>query len=180
MLQTGDADDEAARDIDWTAVERIDAWLDGEVAPEYKAHPIGQDWARVAKIGEEIGEALEELDDATSAHDSARLAEISERFGKAIDALIGCTGQNPRKGHYGSLFDLLSELADVALTGIFAIQHFTKDIDHTQDVIATRLARILTRVPQRRLCAHADQDGAGMHWLEPGENCPDERKDAGG
>ena len=26
---------------------------------------------------------------------------------------------------------------------------------------------------QRRwLCAHADQNGEGMHWLEPGEVCP--------
>lgn len=25
--------------------------------------------------------------------------------------------------------------------------------------------------PGRRLCAHADQGGAGMHWLEPGEQC---------
>ncbi|HEX5408012.1 MAG TPA: helix-turn-helix domain-containing protein [Pseudonocardiaceae bacterium] len=24
----------------------------------------------------------------------------------------------------------------------------------------------------RRLCAHADQNGAGMHWLEPGDRCP--------
>lgn len=24
----------------------------------------------------------------------------------------------------------------------------------------------------RRLCAHADQDGEGMHWLAPGEQCP--------
>lgn len=29
------------------------------------------------------------------------------------------------------------------------------------------------RVPaRRRLCAHADRDGAGMHWLEPGQECP--------
>ena len=26
---------------------------------------------------------------------------------------------------------------------------------------------------QRILCAHADQDGKGAHWLEPGEKCPD-------
>lgn len=25
---------------------------------------------------------------------------------------------------------------------------------------------------KRRLCAHADLDGAGMHWLEPGDTCP--------
>lgn len=24
---------------------------------------------------------------------------------------------------------------------------------------------------RRRLCAHADSDGEGMHWLEPGERC---------
>lgn len=24
----------------------------------------------------------------------------------------------------------------------------------------------------RRLCAHADLDGEGMHFLEPGESCP--------
>lgn len=26
--------------------------------------------------------------------------------------------------------------------------------------------------PRRRLCAHADDDGRGMHWLEPGQRCP--------
>lgn len=26
--------------------------------------------------------------------------------------------------------------------------------------------------PERRLCAHADQNGEGAHWLEPGERCP--------
>ncbi len=24
---------------------------------------------------------------------------------------------------------------------------------------------------KRTLCCHADQDGRGMHWLEPGEKC---------
>ena len=27
------------------------------------------------------------------------------------------------------------------------------------------------RQPGRRLCAHADLDGQGMHWLEPGQSC---------
>jgi hypothetical protein len=26
--------------------------------------------------------------------------------------------------------------------------------------------------PRRRLCAHADADGHGMHWLAPGQTCP--------
>ena len=28
---------------------------------------------------------------------------------------------------------------------------------------------------QKRLCAHADAGGEGMHWLEPGEHCTQQR-----
>ena len=31
----------------------------------------------------------------------------------------------------------------------------------------------------RRLCAHADQDGQGAHWLQPGENCTATEPEAG-
>lgn len=90
----------------------MDDDLDGEVADRYYEQPLAQDWARVAKAGEEAGEA--------------------------IDALIGVTGQNPRKGEYGSYNDLLNELADVALTGLYAIQHFTKNGDETLDTLMRR------------------------------------------
>jgi len=76
----------------------MDDDLDGQVADLYKDQPLAQDWARVAKVAEEVGEA--------------------------IAALIGITGQNPRKGVYGTDDDLLDELADVALTGLYAMQHF--------------------------------------------------------
>ena len=90
----------------------MDHYLDADVADTYQGQPLAQDWARVAKAGEEAGEA--------------------------IDALIGMTGQNPRKGRYGGLPDLLDELADVALTGLYAIQHFTKSGDGTVDVLMQR------------------------------------------
>lgn len=93
-------------------IEWMDNDLDGQVPEQYKDQPLAQDWARVAKVGEEAGEA--------------------------IDALIGITGQNPRKGTYGSQSDLLYELADVALTGIYAMQHFTKDGEHTLDLLMER------------------------------------------
>ena len=40
------------------------------------------------------------------------------------------------------------------------------------------------RHARRRLCAHADLDGEGMHWLEPGQSCglpagPGEGREAG-
>lgn len=93
-------------------VKWMDDDLDGEVPERYLWQPLAQDWARVAKVAEEAGEA--------------------------VDALIGVTGQNPRKGEYGCMDDLLAELCDVALTGLYAIQHFTKDIDATLDTLMDR------------------------------------------
>jgi NTP pyrophosphatase (non-canonical NTP hydrolase) len=103
------------------AVAVIDLWLDSEASALYREQPLAQDWARVAKAGEEAGEA--------------------------VDALIKLTGQNPRKGVSGTVEELLSELADVAWTGILAIQHFTKDADVTDAVLSAKLSAILDRVP---------------------------------
>lgn len=90
----------------------VDEHLDSKVSPDYQAQPLAQDWARVSKTVEEAGEA--------------------------IDALIGITGQNPRKGTYGSDDDLYDELCDVSLTGLYALQHFTKDPDATLDMLMAR------------------------------------------
>lgn len=91
----------------------IDNWLDAKVTDEYKYQPLAQDWARISKMAEEIGEA--------------------------IQAFIGYTGQNPRKGKINDLADVLAELADTVLTGVFAIQHFTKDADQTLQIIIDKL-----------------------------------------
>lgn len=103
-------------------IRDVDTWLDAEVSAGYQGQPLAQDWARVAKVAEEVGEA--------------------------IDALIGCTGQNPRKGHYGTADDLLGELADVAVTGMFAIQHFTKDENKTAAVIMASLEKAAERAAE--------------------------------
>lgn len=108
--------DELADLIGW-----MDQWLDSQAPEPYRTEqPLAQDWARVAKVTEEAGEA--------------------------IDALIGLTGQNPRKGHYGSRAELLDELADVALTGLYAIQHFTQDEGLTLRVLMERARHHRKRV----------------------------------
>lgn len=112
--------------IDAETVRRVDEWLDDAVDDSYRGDSYGQvslaqDWARVAKAAEEAGEA--------------------------ISALIACTGQNPRKGVCGTEDDLLNELADVALTGILAIQHFTKSTDKTARVLAAKVEALGRRVP---------------------------------
>jgi len=96
-------------------VEEFDNYLDSEVALIYKGQPLGQDWARISKVAEELGEA--------------------------IQAFIGYTGQNPRKGSYDSLEHVEDELADVALTAIYAIQHFTKNVSQTRDILDASQAK---------------------------------------
>lgn len=106
--------------IDAQAVIDFDDWLDSKVSRQYLGQPLAQDWARVAKIQEEAGEV--------------------------IAALIGYTGQNPRKGFTHDQYHILQELADTALTAIYAIQHFTKNIEKTQAVIAERQALHISRM----------------------------------
>lgn len=103
-------------------IRNVDEWLDAEVSEDYRTDPLGQHWARVAKVAEETGEAIE--------------------------ALIALTGQNPRKGVCGTLDDLLGELGDVAMTGMFAIQHFTKDEQRTAAVIMAALEKAAKRAAE--------------------------------
>lgn len=101
-------------------IEWMDTYLDHGVSEEYKRQPLAQDWARVTKVAEEAGEA--------------------------VDALIGMTGQNPRKGTYGSIQDLYAELADVVLTGMYAIEHFTKNPEQTVQIVMDRARYHKSRV----------------------------------
>ena len=88
-----------------------------------------------------------------SAHeDSMRVLKLVEEAGEAAAAYIGMVGQNPRKGVTHSLDDLLSELADVALTALCAIQHFTRDEQATRATLAAKTHRIIARsdIPSTR------------------------------
>lgn len=106
--------------IDWQAIEAIDNWLDAGTGTEYHQMPLAQDWARVAKITEEAGEAIAQL--------------------------ILATGQNPRKPYDECAHDnMLSELADVVLTGILAIQHFTKSTSDTKYIIREKIISLEKR-----------------------------------
>lgn len=107
--------------LDIGAIGRIDTWLDEKVGPAYDGHPLAQDWARISKVTEEAGEA--------------------------ISAFIGVTGQNPRKGITHDMDDVLNELADVAMTAILAMQHFTKDTAETRNWLRYRIDRLAARVP---------------------------------
>lgn len=96
-----------------------DRWLDENVAQRYKEQPLAQDWARIGKIQEELGEA--------------------------VDALILFTGQNPRKGEIGTFHKVCQELADVVITATLALQHLTQDLNNTKMHVRLREAAIRER-----------------------------------
>lgn len=107
----------------WNEVVDVDDWLDTDfgAGERYQREPLAQDWARVAKIAEETGEAIAEL--------------------------ILLTGQNPRKGKDPEARErMLNEMADVALTAILGMQHFTKDAEETRRLVEARMTRIWNRM----------------------------------
>lgn len=106
--------------VDWPAISYIDRRLDETADPRYREQPLAQDWARLSKIGEEYGEA--------------------------VQAFIGCTGQNPRKGITCTEDDVLGELADVIVTAAVCMQHLAKDPDRARSVIQRKIATVKERV----------------------------------
>jgi hypothetical protein len=105
----------------------LDEWLDANVGDGYQLDKYGQslaqDWARIGKVIEELGEA--------------------------IQIWIGLTGQNPRKGTYGTPNEFQDEIADTIITGILCLQHFTKDADETAQVLAERWQYRMTKLELR-------------------------------
>jgi len=107
--------------IDWKVIATVDHWLDENVDNKYKTQPLAQDWARIAKVIEELGEV--------------------------IRALIAYTGQNPRKpiDHVADM-KMLEELCDTALTSILALQHFTKDTGTVREMLRDKQVLIYQRM----------------------------------
>lgn len=59
--------------------------------------------------------------------DLFRVMKVMEELGEATEELVAIYGQNPAKVRKGIFDKLYMELADVALTAVCAIQHFTQD-----------------------------------------------------
>jgi len=55
-----------------------------------------------------------------------RTMKVAEELGEVTAALIGATGQNPRKGYTHTMEDVRKELLDVALTALCAVEY----LDH--------------------------------------------------
>ncbi|MER5991769.1 MazG-like family protein [Streptomyces viridosporus] len=71
-----------------------------------------------------------------------RILKLSEEVGEVAEAVIGATGQNPRKGTTHTWDDVRSELCDVAVTALVALRTLTPD---AREVFARHLARVTHR-----------------------------------
>ncbi|SFY50118.1 MazG-like family protein [Streptomyces sp. F-1] len=56
-----------------------------------------------------------------------RILKLSEEVGEVAEAVIGATGQNPRKGFSHTWDDVQAELCDVAITALMALRTLTAD-----------------------------------------------------
>ena len=94
--------------------------------------------------------ALSDWIDAGNAHRDpeailwGRIAKIGEEHGEVIQALIGMTGQNPRKGVTHTQHDVIEELLDVAVTALGAIEHLTQS-GEALDYLADKIVRVAKR-----------------------------------
>ncbi|WP_155055101.1 MazG-like family protein [Streptomyces blattellae] len=71
-----------------------------------------------------------------------QMLKLSEEVGEVAQAVIGATGQNPRKGTTHTWEDVESELCDVVITALVALRTLTPD---THEVFTRHLARVKRR-----------------------------------
>ncbi|MXM62799.1 hypothetical protein GR925_04925 [Streptomyces sp. HUCO-GS316] len=71
-----------------------------------------------------------------------RILKLSEEVGEVAEAVIGATGQNPRKGTTHTWDDVGSELCDVVITALVALRELTPE---TREVFTRHLAGVRER-----------------------------------
>ncbi|HET6356256.1 MAG TPA: MazG-like family protein [Streptomyces sp.] len=71
-----------------------------------------------------------------------RMLKLTEEVGEVAQAVVGATGQNPRKGITHSWHDVESELCDVIITAMVALRTLTPK---ASEVFAGHLRRVAER-----------------------------------
>jgi len=71
-----------------------------------------------------------------------RMLKLSEEVGEVAEAVIGATGQNPRKGVTHTWDDVQGELCDVVITALVALRTLTPD---AREVFTRHLAGVTAR-----------------------------------
>jgi hypothetical protein len=74
-----------------------------------------------------------------------RVAKVGEEHGEVIAALIGATGQNPRKGRTHGLGDVVAELLDTAIAALAAVEHIDGHRGRSIELLEAKIARVRCR-----------------------------------
>jgi NTP pyrophosphatase (non-canonical NTP hydrolase) len=96
----------------WNRIDELYAWLEDN-------RPVGGEQSRLLQM-----------------------LKLSEEVGEVAEAVIGATGQNPRKGFSHTWEDVQGELCDVVITALVALRTLTPD---TREVFTRHLARVTER-----------------------------------
>lgn len=113
--------------------------------------------SRVARMSDYFDRHLMTLHDADMAYILyARTAKLAEECGEVMQAVIGATGDNPRKGHTHTYADVNSELADVILTALCAMFTTTLQsdpnrarVEYVSHLVNERIRYVETRLATR-------------------------------
>nr|WBO77642.1 MazG-like family protein [Streptomyces sp. SBE_14.2] len=71
-----------------------------------------------------------------------RILKLSEEVGEVAEAVIGATGQNPRKGSSHTWEDVQAELCDVVITALVVLRTLTPE---AREVLAGHVERVRER-----------------------------------
>jgi len=77
-----------------------------------------------------------------------RCAKVVEEAGEVVEALLGLTGENPRKGVTHTENDLVLELLDVALASLGAVAHLMPASVDPLDLLEDQADMVLNRLEE--------------------------------
>lgn len=75
----------------------------------------------------------------------SRVSKIAEEYGEVVTALIGMTGQNPRKGVTHARGDVVKELLDVAVAALATVEHLVGNDGSSVDLLEDHVRQVVQR-----------------------------------
>lgn len=109
----------------------------------------------VAARPDSVRHELRELFDSfENVPELVKVLKVGEEFGEAAEAIIGLYAFNPRKGQNGDRCDVAKELADVAITAMVALHHFSPEPVQT---VTNRLREVHARAVERAVRAETSR-----------------------
>lgn len=78
------------------------------------------------------------------------VVKSGEEFGESCEAIIGMTGQNPRKGYTHTREHLFKEQMDIAATAVLAIEHMLGNNGEGLRLVAEHILFLERRMAESR------------------------------